>query len=115
MDVEFRIADSIGEVLELMNQGKAHIAAAGLTDTERRRREGFLFGPEYQQVQQQVVCRRGNEALPKGVDDLAGRTVHVIADSSYSERLHELKLDNPRLRWREVEDSSTEHGGYLVC
>ncbi len=108
LDVEFVLADSIGEVLELIAGGKAHIAAAGLTDTERRRQEGFLFGPEYQQVQQQVVCRRGKQALPKTVDDLAGRSVHVIADSSYSERLHELKPDHPRLRWREVEDSSTE-------
>ena len=50
----FEIVDSIGEVLDWISQGKAHIAAAGLTDTEERREQGFIFGPEYYQVQQQV-------------------------------------------------------------
>jgi membrane-bound lytic murein transglycosylase F len=42
------------------------------------------------------------------VKDLDDRTLQIIADSSYSERLHELKTEYPRLRWQEVEDSSTE-------
>ena len=46
-NIEFRIesVDSIGEVLEVISRGDAHIAAAGLTDTEKRRSEGLLFGP----------------------------------------------------------------------
>jgi len=108
LEYEFRIADSIGEVLQIMQDGDADLAAAGLTDTERRRQEGFVFGPEYQQVQQQVVCRRRSKAIPDSVEELDDRTLQIIADSSYSERLHELKAEFPRLRWQEVEDSSTE-------
>lgn len=104
----FESVDSIGEVLDWMQQGKAHIAAAGLTDTEKRRSEGLLFGPAYSEVQQQVVCRRGDEAIPQKIEDLIGKNIQVIADSSYVEQLHQLKLDYPRLRWTEVVDMGTE-------
>jgi membrane-bound lytic murein transglycosylase F len=108
--IPFRLesVDSIGEVLEWMRQGKAHIAAAGLTDTDKRRAEGFLFGPQYNEVQQQVVCRRSNGKLPQEIDDLIGKNIQVIADSSYVELLHEIKQEHPRIRWQEVEDMGTE-------
>lgn len=108
--IPFRLesVDSIGEVLKWMRQGKAHIAAAGLTDTEKRRAEGFLFGPAYDEVQQQVVCRRSNGALPRAIEDLVGKKIQVIADSSYVEQLHHIKQQYPRLRWQEVEDTGTE-------
>ena len=108
--IPFRLesVDSIGEVLQWMQQGKAHIAAAGLTDTEKRRAEGFLFGPAYYEVQQQVVCRRSNGAVPRKIEDLVGKSVQVIANSSYVELLHQIKQDHPRLRWQEVDDTSTE-------
>ncbi len=108
--IPFRLesVDSIGEVLQWMQQGKAHLAAAGLTDTEKRRAEGFLFGPPYYQVQQQVVCRRSSGTLPHKIEDLVGKTIQVIADSSYVELLHQIKQDYPRLRWQEVNDTGTE-------
>jgi membrane-bound lytic murein transglycosylase F len=108
--IPFRLesVDSIGEVLDWMQQGKAHIAAAGLTDTEKRRAEGFLFGPQYYEVQQQVVCRRANGKLPRKIEDLIGKNIQVIADSSYVELLHQIKQQHPRLRWQEVEDMGTE-------
>jgi membrane-bound lytic murein transglycosylase F len=108
--IPFRLesVDSIGEVLDWMQQGKAHIAAAGLTDTEKRRAEGFLFGPQYYEVQQQVVCRRANGKLPRKIEDLIGKNIQVIADSSYVELLHQIKQQHPRIRWQEVEDMGTE-------
>ena len=108
--IQFRIeiVDSIGEVLQWISEGKAHIAAAGLTDTEERRELGFIFGPEYYQVQQQVVCRRDHGRLPRKVADLVGKNIQVIADSSYVERLNELQQEHPELQWQEVEDTSTE-------
>ena len=108
--IPFRIeiVDSIGEVLQWMSEGDAHLAAAGLTDTEERRQQGFIFGPEYLQVQQQVVCRRDHGKLPRKVEDLVGKDIQVIANSSYVERLQELQQDYPDLTWQEVEDASTE-------
>lgn len=106
--VRFEVVDSIAEVLAWINEGKAHIAAAGLTVTEQRQQQGFEFGAEYYQVQQQVVCRRDNGALPKDVAGLVGKNLQVIASSSYVERLQELRNEAPDLVWDEVDDMGTE-------
>ncbi len=107
--IPFKIqsVDSIGEVLESIRQGRAHIAAAGLTDTAERREQGYIFGPEYFKVQQQVVCRRG-DTLPRKVEDLTAKNIHVIADSSYVETLEELRQQLPDLKWQVVDDMGTE-------
>lgn len=104
----FVTVDSIGEALEAMADGDAHIAAAGLTDTERRREQGLLFGPQYYTVQQQVVCRRKHGGIPDNIEELVGREIEVIADSSYVERLQELKQQFPQLTWKEVDEVGTE-------
>ena len=106
--VRFEVVDSIGEVLDYLKQGKAHIAAAGLTRTDERLQQGFEFGPEYFNVQQQVICRRDTGSIPKSVKDLVEKQLEVIADSSYVERLKELQLEIPQLKWTEVEDMGTE-------
>ncbi len=108
--IKFRIenVDSINEVLSIINKGDAHLAAAGLTLTDKRISRGFLFGPRYHSVQQQVVCRRRHGDLPRKVEDLIGKKIHVIANSSYVERLNELKLEYPDLIWEEFEDMGTE-------
>lgn len=108
MEVRFEVVDSIGEVLDYLKQGKAHIAAAGLTRTDARLKQGYEFGPEYFQVQQQLVCRRDNGGIPSSVAELKDKKIEVIADSSYVERLKELQLENPELKWTEVEDMGTE-------
>jgi membrane-bound lytic murein transglycosylase F len=108
--ISFRIenADSISEVLQRLKQGDAHIAAAGLTITDERIDQGINFGPEYLKVEQQVVCRRGNGTLPRKIADLEQKNIHVIANSSYVERLQQLKTLYPNLTWQEVEDTATE-------
>ena len=93
------VVDSIGEVLQRINSGQAHIAAAGLTLTRQREEQGLVFGPEYYPVQQQVVCRRQHGKLPRSVEELVGKSIEVIADSSYVERLQELRLEVPELKW----------------
>lgn len=98
--------DSVSGILEMIQQGKADIAAAGLTRTAERE-NGFLFGPAYQEVTQQVVCRRGG-AHPNNVKELVGVELTVPADSSYVERLQSLKLHYPNLHWREDASLNTE-------
>lgn len=61
------------------------MAAAGLTITNERE-QTFLFGPVYQQVNQQVVCRRGG-ANPKDVKALFATRFKVAQDTSYAEEL----------------------------
>ena len=109
LDVELNLVseDSVSGVLAMIRQGEADIAAAGLTRTAERE-NGFLFGPAYQEVRQQVVCRRGG-ARPKNVEDLANVELMVPANSSYVERLQSLKSSYPDIHWREDKNLNTEN------
>jgi membrane-bound lytic murein transglycosylase F len=104
--VKYIIKDSTAEILEAIKKGEAHIAAAGLTKTETRE-DSFLFGPVYQHVQQQVVCRRGGKR-PRKVEDLVALSLVVPAETSYVERLNELQTDFPELAWSINSNGSSE-------
>lgn len=107
VEVEFRLYRTVGEILAALEAGEGDLAAAGLTDTEARRQR-FRFGPSYQSVTQQVVCRR-DAHVPESVEELVGLDIAVIADSSYVERLTELREQgHPDLDWTERTGATTE-------
>ena len=107
VELRLEVRHEIGTILEDLSAGRADLAAAGLTATEGRRGR-FRTGPSYQQVQQQVVCRRGGD-IPSDIAELPDVDLKVIGDSSYVERLEELKADRlPALDWEVAEDLSTE-------
>ncbi|MDZ7641658.1 MAG: membrane-bound lytic murein transglycosylase MltF [Desulfurivibrio sp.] len=103
----FEIRPSLTAILEGLEAGEGDLAAAGLTTTETRRGR-FRFGPGYQQVTQQVVCRR-DSVQPEAVADLVGLRLRVAADSSYVERLEALRADgHPGLEWEATAEHDTE-------
>lgn len=107
VEVRWALVPTVADALAGIKAGEGDLAAAGLTITEERRQD-FRFGPAYQQVTQQVVCRRDN-VQPGSVAELAGLDIVVIAASSYSERLTELREDgHPELDWRESDTATTE-------
>jgi membrane-bound lytic murein transglycosylase F len=106
VDLKLVVIDDFGEILDALAKGKGHLAAAGLTVT-RKRKERFAFGPSYQSVQQQVVCRRGGE-VPREWEDLPGVDLLVLEGTSYVERLREIRQVMPDLAWRETGKLSTE-------
>jgi len=103
----FVVKENLGEIMPLLEQGEADIAAAGLTRTEGRTGH-FLFGSTYQIVEQQVVCRRGGKR-PEKIEDLEGIELVVPAHSSYVERLTYLKRHHPYLSWHVDEQLNTEN------
>lgn len=103
---EFIFEDSVGGLLAALRRGTGDMIAAGLTHTAARSDE-FGFGPSYQKVTQQVVCRRGGKR-PRSVADLGGIDLEVVADSSYVERLRKLHKSHPGLRWKTATDEGTE-------
>ena len=107
VDVRYIVEDSLVDMLDAIDSGEAHVAAAGLTVTKERATV-YSFGPVYQTVKQQVVCRRGGKK-PKKVSDLIDVKLTVAAESSYVENLQLLKKKNPELNWLESEDLSTEN------
>ena len=108
LNVDYRIVvkDNTSEIIDALARGEGHIAAAGLTKTDTRAKS-FLFGPSYQPVIQQVVCRRGND-MPDSIEELVGVDLWVTAGASYVETLNKYRIQFPQLSWKESEDSDTE-------
>jgi membrane-bound lytic murein transglycosylase F len=106
VEVEFVTKDSIRELLDALAGGEGHLAAAGITRTPERE-AAYRFGPDYFLVQQQVVCRRG-EVMPEAPADLVGRSVAVLAHSSYVETLTAWRQELPELRWHISDRPTTE-------
>jgi len=88
------------EVLPALRRHVAHLAAAGLSATEERRKE-FIFGPAYLSVHT-VVAYNTDHQRPKNVRDLVSKRVVVLAGSSGAEQLGLETLEEPKLRWEEV-------------
>lgn len=106
VEARFIVKDGVVEMLEALSKGEGDIVAAGLTRTGSRA-SNFLFGPSYQSVRQQVVCRRGGKQ-PKFVEELDGVDLMVTAGSSYAERLQTLQKVFAGLVWQEAADVDTE-------
>lgn len=106
VSTHYIVIDNWSEMLSRIERGDADLAAAGITRTSRRMGK-YLFGPGYQTVEQQVICRRDGES-PRGVEELSGIDLKVLADSSYEERLRALRRDYADLEWTAETDLGSE-------
>jgi len=104
--VRFELVDTTDEIIQRLQDGTADMGAAGLSLTANRS-EQLLAGPAYQQVRQQLVCRRGGPR-PKKTEELVAVKIQVASNSSYVDRLNSLKIQYPDLSWQEVDEVSTE-------
>jgi len=98
----FVSVNSIKKALKMVETGKAHIAAAGLTLTPGRTKL-LLASSSYIQVKQQLVCHKNikNIKSVKHLVSLKKERFKVLANSSYHERLGELKQTLADLQWTE--------------
>uniref|UniRef100_UPI0026304C9E transporter substrate-binding domain-containing protein n=1 Tax=Oleiagrimonas sp. TaxID=2010330 RepID=UPI0026304C9E len=103
---KFVIKDSITDLMQAMAKGEGDMIAAGMVRTPKREKH-FDFGPTYQTVTEQVVCRRGGPS-PSSIDDLSSINLKVVADSSYVSRLKALKVNHPNLHWTVNRTEGTE-------
>lgn len=103
VSARFQVEGSIPDLLEALEAGEGHIAAAGLTRTEGRAAR-LSFAPVYKAVTEQLVCRRGGPT-PTRRSGLAGTDIRVLEGSSYEETLMALQAANPDIRF------DTETGG----
>lgn len=105
--VKFVVVGGVDEVIPTLLKGKAHIAAAGLSMT-RLRNHLVRFGPEYQQVQPQVVANREKAEKPAKVSELAGMSLEVPRGSASAETLAEIATQLPALKWREIRKAGAD-------
>ncbi|WP_394693707.1 membrane-bound lytic murein transglycosylase MltF [Hyphobacterium sp.] len=99
LSVRFREMRDIGALIDALENGEGHLAAANLTINEVRS-ERITFGPAYKNVRERLVCRRGGESA-SSVEELAGLRLAVVADSSYAETLRALQADYPGIEFDE--------------
>lgn len=103
--LEIIVAGNLSEVLTLLAEGKADMAAAGLTITAPRK-QWALFSTPYQQITQQLVYRSGHRR-PPDLAKLKGQ-LEIIANSSHAEQLAKLKSKYRNLSWSENSEVESE-------
>lgn len=106
VNVHYNVVDNIDGILRVVANGEAHLAAAGLTQTDARQQKG-LFGPAYMTVAEQVVCRRDGKR-PDSIEALSEVDLRVADGTSYINTLNRLQVDHPGLTWTVVGELSTE-------
>lgn len=100
------VADKLTDILDATKSGKAHIAAAGLTITDERKKE-LRFGPGYQQITEQLIYNIKRKR-PKELSDTADGIMEVVAKSSHNERLQYLKKIIKDLQWKQNHELESE-------
>lgn len=104
--VKFKVLHSRNEILNALRNREGDIAAAGLTtfpDTKGH----FRFGPPYQDVDKQVVCRRGGRR-PTNLLQLSRVDLVIEEEETISERLLALRGIVPGLSWSVAPGLSSE-------
>lgn len=92
-------SDDLKDILDQVQDGDAHVAAAGLTVTDDRKQK-VLFAPAYQSITQQLIYNRKNKR-PRSLEGLESTSLEVVANSSHVERLQEIKQTWKNLSWQE--------------
>ena len=98
--------DNLNDIFDMLDKGKAHFAAAGLTITESRK-ERVRFSASYQEITEKLIYHN-HDAKPKSVEDILQGNLEVIAGSSHVESLQALKEKHPELHWKEHNEMESE-------
>ena len=94
--------ESVSEILPHVNEGKSHMAAAGLSMTDSRR-EFLSFGYPYNSVDMHLIYKLGS-GKPRSIEETIGRHIEVVASSSHSDMMDSLSVAYPELDWSENAD-----------
>ena len=91
--------DSLTDIFSSITSGNAHLAAAGLTVTQKRQQH-VKFGPAYQTIMEQVVYHK-DKTKPENINELGSGLLEVVYGSSHAEHLETIKKDFNKLAWHE--------------
>lgn len=101
--LNLQVRDSTQEVLKDLADGRAHMAASGLTVTEQRKKL-FKFSKSYQTVKQKVVC--GKRKNVKSKKDLKNLDLIVVDGTSHEESLTDLQAKHSDITFKTLADNS---------
>lgn len=97
VDLVIHTVETVSEIMPFLVEGKADMAAAGLSATPARR-EYLDFGYPYLDVDMHLIYKLGT-GRPRSIEETAGRSIEVAADSSHSQMLEALSEVYPDLEW----------------
>lgn len=100
------IYDSEKEMVTALLEGKADMIAANFIVKQDLLRF-VAYGPPYQEIQLQVISRRGGPE-PERVADLIGQSLWVHAGAFEERRLNQLKKQFPNLNWLAISNYEPE-------
>jgi membrane-bound lytic murein transglycosylase F len=109
---KFVVLNNLQEMMDMVRNENVHFAAAGLTITEDRKKI-LRFSEPYQTIRQQLIYRIGS-GRPGNIEDIIGKHIEVVANSSHAETLRGLSLDYPGLTWINNDDLSSDELMQLV-
>ncbi|MDJ0621827.1 MAG: membrane-bound lytic murein transglycosylase MltF [Desulfocapsaceae bacterium] len=90
LEVELEIiTPGWNELIPSLKEGEGDIIAAGMTITEQREEE-VAFSSPYMTVQQKLIHHKLVHG-PKDIEDLSAKEIHVRRNTSYHQRLMELR------------------------
>jgi len=102
VELKVETVESVSEIMPLLLAGDAHMAAAGLSATEARR--SYLdFSYPYLDVDMHLIYKLGT-GRPRSVEDIIGKRIEVVADSSHSQMMEALSEAYPDLTWSQNAD-----------
>lgn len=105
--VNWTMHDSTAEVLQALESGNTHLAAAGLTHLPSRT-ERFTRGPAHTEITEQLVCHRDMRPMPRKPESMPEVSIAVTADSSYVETLNKLASEHEGITFTEDDSRTTE-------
>jgi membrane-bound lytic murein transglycosylase F len=101
VELEIKTVFSLTDIFLQLDRDESDIAAAGLTLTPGRE-ANYPRSASYYRLRPQIVYVAGT-TRPRTVEELQGREILVLADSSHIESLETLKKEGlEQLRWREI-------------
>ena len=96
---------NLSDMFSRLDSGDLDLIASGLT-YNKARAQNYRFGPTYRTISQKLVYKQGR-VRPRDFDDLTDNLT-VLAKSSHSLALQQLKQTHPDLTWHETEDLDEE-------
>lgn len=98
VELRVRVASNNTEILSVLSKNYAHIGLAGLSRQPEIASQ-YRIVPTGISAQSVVVYNR-EVTRPDSLDDLAGKPLHLVADSNHEHLLEEAQTLTPEIQWQ---------------
>ncbi len=108
VSLQIKTVDNYSEIYNELIFGGYDLAAAGLSPLDADIPAKVVFGPDYHEVHQQILYRKGLKKRPVDLKDLQDGVIEVIRGSSHENFLTQLEKKMPELSWLSNNDIASE-------